>query len=299
MALKAETLGLAVMVELPLMVINIQRAGPSTGMPTKTEQADLLMAMWGRHGEAPMPVIAAASPEDCFDATLEAARIAIKYMTPVILLSDGYLGNGAGPWRVPKVADLPRIEVEQQTRSDGVFEPYRRDDETLARPWAKLGSPGLEHRIGGLESAELTGNVSYDGMNHEHMITARAEKIARVANDLPPAEVEGPQEGELLVVGWGSTYGAITGAFEQCQRQGLPVARLHLRHLNPLPRNLGEILRRYRTVLVPEMNLGQLVWLLRARYLVDAQGYSKVQGTPFRVSEIKAKIDAILGGETS
>ncbi|MGD8394574.1 MAG: 2-oxoacid:acceptor oxidoreductase subunit alpha [Candidatus Eiseniibacteriota bacterium] len=299
MALKSETMGLAVMAELPLVIIDIQRAGPSTGMPTKTEQADLLMSIWGRFSESPMPVLAAATPDDCFDTALEAVRIATRHMTPVIMLSDGYLANGSEPWRVPRLEELPDLRVDLVTEIEGELEPYARDPETLARPWIKIGTAGLEHRIGGLEKHDRNGNVSYDPQNHETMVHQRAEKVARIARDIPPARVDGPESGDLLVIGWGSTYGAITGAFEQCQQQGLEVARLHLRHLNPLPANLGDILKRYDRVLVPELNTGQLVILLRAQYLVDAIGFSKVQGQPFKISEIKQKIDALLGERAS
>ncbi len=298
MALKAETMGLAVTAELPLLIIDIQRGGPSTGLPTKTEQADLLMALFGRHGEAPMPILAASTPGDCFHMAIEAARIATKYMTPVILLSDGYLANGAEPWRVPSLADLPLFKVTFRDDPTG-FMPFQRDPQTLARPWARPGTPGLEHRVGGLEH-ESRGNVSYDPLNHEKMTHLRADKVASIANDIPLLDVEGPEEGDLLLLGWGSTEGAIVGAFEQLTREGKRVARAHLRYLNPMPCNLAEVLKRYRQVLVPEMNTGQLALLLRARYMIDVEGYSKVQGRPFKVSEIKARADEVLArGETS
>jgi len=296
MNLKAETVGLALAVELPIVVTDIQRAGPSTGMPTKTEQADLLMAMYGRHGESPVPVLAAATPADCFTMAFEAVRIAVKYMTPVILLTDGYLANGAEPWLIPDPAALPEVPVAFRADAGGFF-PYLRDEETLSRPWVVPGTPGLEHRIGGLEKEYLTGNVSYAPTNHEQMIRVRARKIAGIIREIPPLEVFGPPEGDLLVVGWGSTYGAITQAVRQLQAAGHAVAQVHLRHLNPLPPDLGGILGRYRQVLVPEMNLGQLVRLLRAEYLVDAIGFNKIQGRPFKVSEIASRCLRLLGKE--
>ncbi len=297
MNLKAETIGLALAVELPIVVTDIQRAGPSTGMPTKTEQADLLMAMYGRHGESPVPVLAAATPADCFAMAFEAVRIAVKYMTPVILLTDGYLANGAEPWLIPDPAALPEIPVAFRAEASG-FYPYLRDEETLSRPWVVPGTPGLEHRIGGLEKEYLTGNVSYAPTNHEQMIRVRARKIAGIIREIPPLEVFGPPEGDLLVVGWGSTYGSITQAVRQLQAAGHAVAHVHLRHLNPLSADLGAILGRYRRVLVPEMNLGQLVRLLRAEYLVDAVGFNKIQGRPFKVSEIVSRCLKLLGRES-
>jgi 2-oxoglutarate/2-oxoacid ferredoxin oxidoreductase subunit alpha len=294
MALKAEALGLATMVELPLVVVDIQRGGPSTGLPTKTEQADLLQALFGRNSEAPVPVLAASSPGDCFWVALEASRIAIKYMVPVILLSDGYLANGAEPWRIPDLQELPEIPVRFRTDPEG-FRPYDREPHTLARPWAVPGTAGLEHRVGGLEKQDGTGNVSYDPLNHEAMVRMRAAKVEAVAADIPDASPAGDPEGDLLVVGWGSTYGAITAALRAARAKGRRVGHVHLRHLNPLPRNLGAVLGRYRRVLVPELNMGQLRWLLRARYLVDAVGYAKVQGKPFKQSELEAKIDEVLG----
>ena len=297
MNLKAETVGLALAVELPIVVTDIQRAGPSTGMPTKTEQADLLMAMYGRHGESPVPVLAAATPADCFRMAFEAVRIAVKYMTPVVLLTDGYLANGAEPWLIPDPATLPEVPVAFRTEASGFF-PYLRDEETLSRPWVVPGTPGLEHRIGGLEKEYLTGNVSYAPTNHEQMIRVRARKIAGIIREIPPLEVFGPPEGELLVVGWGSTYGSITQAVRELQAAGHAVAHVHLRHLNPLPADLGGILRRYRRVLVPEMNLGQLVRLIRAEYLVDAIGFNKIQGRPFKVSEIVSRCLKLLGKES-
>jgi 2-oxoglutarate ferredoxin oxidoreductase subunit alpha len=283
------------MLELPLVVVNVQRGGPSTGLPTKIEQSDLLQAVYGRNGECPIPVIAANSPADCFDCAIEAFRIAVKYMTPVILLSDGGIGNAAEPWLIPSVADLPRIPVKYRTNPEG-FQPYARD-EHLARPWVVPGTPGMEHRIGGLEKDFLSGAISHDPLNHEKMVNVRAAKVAGVGKDLPPSRVEGPASGELLIVGWGSTYGAIAQAREQAQAQGVSAAHVHLRHLNPLPADLGEILGRYEKILVPELNLGQLSRLLRERYLVDALSLSKVQGKPFKVSEILERILELSKGE--
>jgi len=293
LALKAEAIGLAVMVELPVVICDIQRGGPSTGLPTKTEQSDLMMALYGRSGEAPVPVVAAATPADCFYAVFEACRIALKYMTPVLFLSDGYLANGSEPWLIPSSADLPDISPKFWTEQEGFF-PYLRDEQTLARPWALPGTPGLEHRIGGLEKQHITGNVSYDPENHERMVRLRAEKIERVAQDIPELEVEGDDQGDLLVLGWGSTYGAIKTAVEARRKAGASVSHAHLRYLNPFPRNLGEILYRFKNVLIPEMNLGQLARVIRAKYLVPAISYTKVQGLPFRSSEIEKKIDEIL-----
>jgi len=293
LALKAEAIGLAVMVELPVVICDIQRGGPSTGLPTKTEQSDLMMALYGRSGEAPVPVVAAATPADCFYAVFEACRIALKYMTPVLFLSDGYLANGSEPWLIPSSAELPDISPKFWTEKEGFF-PYLRDEQTLARPWALPGTPGLEHRIGGLEKQHITGNVSYDPENHERMVRLRAEKIERVAQDIPELEVEGDDQGDLLVLGWGSTYGAIKTAVEARRKAGASVSHAHLRYLNPFPRNLGEILYRFKNVLIPEMNLGQLARVIRAKYLVPAISYSKVQGLPFRSSEIEKKIDEIL-----
>jgi 2-oxoglutarate/2-oxoacid ferredoxin oxidoreductase subunit alpha len=304
MALKAETMGLAVSLELPLLIINIQRGGPSTGLPTKTEAADLLMAMYGRHGESPLPIVAAFSPSHCFFAAIEAARIAITYRTPVILLSDGYLANGAEPWRLPAVEDLSRIPVDlatepNRTTADGdpAFWPYVRDPETLARAWALPGTPGLMHRIGGLEKQDGSGNVSYDPANHERMVHIRAEKVARVARGIPDLEVEGDvEDADLLVLGWGSTWGAIDGAVARARGRGHKVAKAHLVHLNPFPPNLGEVLRRYPRVMVPEMNLGQLSRLIRAEHLVDAKSVTKVSGAPFTAGELEAAILDTLGG---
>jgi 2-oxoglutarate ferredoxin oxidoreductase subunit alpha len=294
MALKGEAIGLATMVELPLVIVDIQRGGPSTGLPTKTEQADLLQALFGRNSEAPLPVLAASSPGDCFWVALEASRIAIKYMVPVIVLSDGYLANGAEPWRIPDLAELPQFPVRFRTDPAG-FRPYEREPHTLARPWTIPGTPGLEHRVGGLEKQDGSGNISYDPLNHETMVHLRAAKVAAVVADVPDAVPAGDPDGDLLVVGWGSTRGAITAALGAARARGRRVGHVHLRHLNPLPANLGEVLRRYRKVLVPELNMGQLLWLLRAKYLVDAVGYPKVQGKPFKQAELEAKIDEILG----
>jgi 2-oxoglutarate ferredoxin oxidoreductase subunit alpha len=301
-ALKTETIGLAVMLEVPLVVVDVQRGGPSTGLPTKTEQADLLQAMHGRNGEAPLPVIAPKSPTDCFEAVLEATRIAVTYRTPVMLLSDGYIANGSEPWRLPDVADLPPIEPGFATGPnhelpDGtaVFQPYRRDPQTLARPWAPPGVAGLEHRIGGLEKADLTGAISYGARNHDTMVRLRQAKVDAVAASIPPVEVDDPTgDARLLVVGWGSTYGPIGAACRRVRGSGGRIAQAHLRHLNPFPANLGEVLRRYDAVLVPEMNLGQLRSLLRDRYLVDVIGYNEVSGMPFKVEQLEAVFDDLL-----
>jgi 2-oxoglutarate ferredoxin oxidoreductase subunit alpha len=293
MALKTEAMGLAIAVELPLVICDIQRGGPSTGLPTKTEQADLLQALFGRNSEAPIPVLAAATPGDCFWVALEASRIAIKYMVPVIVLSDGYLANGAEPWKIPDLQDLPDIPVKFRTDPDG-FMPYLRNPETLARPWAVPGTPGLEHRIGGLEKQDGTGNVNYEPLNHERMVRLRAAKVEAIAQDVPDVVPAGDPEGDLLLVGWGSTYGPITAALRAQREKKRRIGHVHLRHLNPLPRNLGSVLKRYKRVVVPEMNMGQLVWVLRARYLVDAEGFNKIQGKPFKQAEIEAKIEEVL-----
>jgi 2-oxoglutarate ferredoxin oxidoreductase subunit alpha len=295
MALKTEAIGLAIATELPLVICDIQRGGPSTGLPTKTEQADLLQALFGRNSEAPVPVIAASTPGDCFWVAIEAARIAVKYMVPVIVLSDGYLANGAEPWRIPTVDELPKFPVTFRTDPEN-FLPYARDPQTLSRPWAVPGTPGLEHRIGGLEKQDGTGNVNYEPLNHEKMVRLRAAKVEAIAQDIPPAEPVGDPDGDLLIVGWGSTYGAITAALRTQRDRGRRIGHVHLRHLNPLPSNLGEVLKRYKRVLVPEMNLGQLYWVLRAKYLVDAIGLNKVQGKPFMQSEIEGKIEEVLEG---
>jgi 2-oxoglutarate ferredoxin oxidoreductase subunit alpha len=294
--LKAETVGLAIMLELPLLILDIQRAGPSTGMPTKPEQADLLMVMFGRNSESPVPVVAAPTPGGCFDAAIEAVRIALKYRTPVYLLSDAYLANGSEPWLLPDTADLPDISVEfaQPEQHEGDFLPYKRDPDTLARPWAIPGTPGLEHRIGGLEKADSTGNVSYDPDNHDLMVRMRARKVAGIAADIPELEVDDPDGAELLVLGWGGTYGPITAAVRRLRRDGRKVAQVHLTHLNPFPRNTGDVLRRYPKILVPEINLGQLVKLVRAEFLVDAVGYHRVSGQPFRSDELAEAMEAML-----
>ena len=293
MNLKGETMGLAATVELPMVITNIQRAGPSTGMPTKPEQTDLLQAIYGRHGESPLPVIAASTPADCFHAAFEAARIAMRYMTPVILLTDGFLANASEPWLLPSVDDLPSIPVEFRTDPQGFF-PYLRDEDTLARPWVKPGTPGLEHRIGGIEKDYLTGNISYAPANHEQMVRVRHQKVAKITQEMPPTQVKGPERGKLLVLGWGSTYGAIAAAVEAAQAQGHAVAHAHLRYLNPLPADLGTVLGRYEKVLVPEMNMGQLLKLIRAEYLIDAVGLNKIQGRPFKVSEVATRIARML-----
>ncbi len=294
-ALKTEAMGLAVMVELPLVVIDVQRAGPSTGMPTKNEQADLLQVMFGRNSDSPLPIVAPATPGECFDYAIEAWRLALKYMTPVVYLSDAFLATGSEPWRIPSVADLPSIAVRNATRGDGPFRPYQRDPDTLARPWAVPGTAGLEHRIGGLEKADVTGNVSYDPDNHHRMQTLRAAKVAGIARDISPLEVYGPDSGDLLILGWGSTYGAIRSAVERLQAAGRSVAHAHLRHLNPFPANTEDVLRSYRRVLIPEVNLGQLSMLIRAKYLIDAVGYNRVRGKPFRIAEIVTEAERVLG----
>ena len=299
-ALKTETIGLAVSLELPLVVCDIQRGGPSTGLPTKTEQSDLLQALFGRNGEAPVPVVAAKSPSDCFYTAIEAVRIALTYRTPVVLLSDGYLANGSEPWQVPSVDDLPDLRVEfarEPNGPDGEFLPYLRDPGTLARPWAVPGTPGLEHRIGGIEKADKTGSISYDPDNHDFMVRTRQAKVDGIARSLPPLEVDDPTgDAKVLVVGWGSTYGPIGAACRRVRRAGLRVAQVHLRHLNPLPRDLGDILHRYERVVLPEMNLGQLAMLLRARYLVDVIGYNQVRGLPFRASELAEVFKGVITG---
>ncbi|HEY7017840.1 MAG TPA: 2-oxoacid:acceptor oxidoreductase subunit alpha [Gaiellaceae bacterium] len=294
--LKAETVGLAVALELPLLILDIQRAGPSTGMPTKPEQADLLMVLFGRNAESPVPVVAASTPGGCFDAALEAARIALKYRTPVYLLSDAYLANGSEPWLLPEPDALPEIPVEFATgpnRGDE-FLPYVRDPETLARAWAIPGTPGLEHRLGGLEKQDETGNVSYDPDNHDRMVRLRAQKVAGIASDIPELEVDDPDGASLLVLGWGGTYGPITAAVRRLRKEGKKVAQAHLTHLSPFPRNTGDVLRSYDRVLVPEMNLGQLLKLVRAEYLVDAVGYNRVRGLPLRAGELADAMEALL-----
>jgi 2-oxoglutarate/2-oxoacid ferredoxin oxidoreductase subunit alpha len=297
-ALKGEGIGLAIMTELPMIVINVQRGGPSTGLPTKTEQADLFQAIFGRNGECPMPVIAASSPADCFDVAQEAWRLAVRYMLPVMLLTDGYIANGSEPWRIPKYSDLPKIEIKHPgpAVNGDHFLPYKRD-ERLSRPWALPGTPGLEHRIGGLEKQDITGNVSYDPANHQHMVNTRAAKVANIANDIPPQKLDGPASGDLLVLSWGGTYGACATAVHNVQAKGKAVTHCHLRYLNPLPKELGDILKRFKMVLIPELNLGQLRTIIRARYLVDAIGLNKVQGKPFSVAEVVDKMESLLRGD--
>ena len=296
--LKAETIGLAIMLELPLLICDIQRAGPSTGMPTKPEQTDLLLVLFGRNGESPVPVVAAKSPSDCFHAAIEAARIALKYRTPVYLLSDAYLANGSEPWLLPDVDSLPDISTPFTTEPnfEGEFLPYLRDERTLARPWAVPGTPGLEHRIGGLEKADRTGNISYDPENHDLMTRLRAQKVAGIASDIPDLAVDDPDgDARVLLLGWGGTYGPIAAGCRRVRKKGHKVAHAHLTHLNPFPRNTGEVLRRYDKVLVPEMNLGQLLKLVRAEFLVDAIGYNRVSGLPLRASEIEHAIEGLVG----
>jgi 2-oxoglutarate ferredoxin oxidoreductase subunit alpha len=294
-SLKSEGINLAHMVELPLVIADIQRAGPSTGMPTKTEQGDLYQCMFGRNSDSACAIVAPATPGDCFYMAIEAFRLATKFMTPVYYLSDGYLGNGAEPWRIPSASEFEPICITHPTDPSD-FAPYRRDPDTLARPWAIPGTPGLEHRIGGLEKADITGNVNYDPLNHEKMTRLRNEKIERIANFIPAQEVYGDSEGELLVLSWGSTYGAAVTAVDKLHEEGASVSHAHLRYLNPFPKNLGDIISRFNQVLIPELNLGQLRLLIRAKFLVDAQGLSKVQGTPFKVSEILAKCKELLEG---
>ena len=310
--LKSAAIGLAVMTELPLVIVDVQRGGPSTGLPTKTEQADLLQAMFGRNGECPAAIVAAQSPSDCFDMAYEAVRIATRFMCPVFFLSDGYIANGSEPWKIPDHAKLPKIEIKHATAPNasngqahengagepGKFLPYKRD-EMLARPWAVPGTPGLEHRIGGIEKQDVTGNINYEPANHEHMVRTRAKKIENIALTIPDLEVKGPADAELLVIGWGGTYGAITTAVQRCQKRGLKVAQAHMKYLNPMPKNTAAVLKKYKKILVPELNAGQLSWLLRAKYLAPAEGLNKVQGKPFLVSEIEAAIEAMLrGGST-
>jgi len=295
-ALKGEALGLAIIVELPMVIINVQRGGPSTGLPTKTEQSDLLQALYGRNGEAPMPVVSASTPGDCFEAVYEAARIAIKYMTPVMLLTDGYLANGSEPWKIPDPDLLAPIEVKRPVESEG-FEPYARDPETLARQWAIPGMAGFEHRVGGLEKSHIDGGVSYDPANHELMCRLRAEKVARVAGDIPPLEVTGEKSGDVLLVGWGSTYGAIHSATLALQGMGKKVSAVHLRHLNPLPEDLPAVMKKFKHVYVPERNMGQLSTVLRAKTLIDVQSISKIQGKPFQEGELVQRILDVLAGK--
>ncbi len=294
-ALKTEAIGLAVMTELPLVIIDIQRGGPSTGLPTKTEQADLLQAMYGRNSEAPVVVIAPSTPADCFSMALEAVRIATRYMVPVMYLSDGYLANGSEPWKIPDPDKIPEIEVKFRT-DPANFQPYKRD-ENLARPWAIPGTPGLEHRIGGLEKANVTGDVSYDPENHEFMVRLRAQKVKNIENDIPDLEVEGDEDAELLIAGWGSTYGSIREAVNRARGRGMKAAHVHFRYLNPFPKNTEEVLRKYKYVVCPEINMGQLAKLLRQEFLIDVEPFNKIQGLPFKSSEIESKIESILGGK--
>jgi 2-oxoglutarate ferredoxin oxidoreductase subunit alpha len=296
-ALKSEAIGLAVTLEIPLIIVDIQRGGPSTGLPTKTEQADLLQAMFGRNGEAPVPIVAPRSPSDCFNAAVEAARIAVKYRTPVFLLSDGYLANGSEPWKLPDLDALPTIDpnfLEEPNHSiDGVdvLWPYKRDPETLARPWIKPGTAGLEHRIGGIEKADGTGAISYDPLNHDKMVRLRQAKIDGIAHDVEPMFIDDPTgDADVVILGWGSTFGITAAACEISRRNGIKVAQAHLQTINPFPANTGDVLRKYKKVLIPEMNLGQLCMLIRAKYLVDAQSISKVQGQPFKSAELVAEI---------
>jgi 2-oxoglutarate ferredoxin oxidoreductase subunit alpha len=311
--LKSEAINLAVMTELPVVVVDVQRGGPSTGLPTKTEQSDLLQAMFGRNGDSPVAIVAPQSPADCFDMAFEAIRIATRFMCPVFYLSDGYIANGSEPWKIPSAAALPKIEITNATRANsegwagpghengaeseggGKFLPYKRD-EVLSRPWAVPGTPGLEHRIGGIEKQDVTGNINYEPGNHQHMTNTRARKIENIAQTIPDLDVEGPDNADLLVIGWGGTYGSITTAVQRAQRKGLKVAQAHLRYLNPMPKNTGDVLKKYKKILVPELNSGQLCWLLRAKYLVPAESLSKVQGKPFLVSEIESAIEKMLRG---
>lgn len=296
-ALKGEGIGLAVMTELPLVIVDVQRGGPSTGLPTKTEQSDAFISVLGRNGDCPVPVVAAQSPADCFDMAQEAMRIAVEFMTPVFLLTDGYIANGAEPWRIPNIADLKPIKVVHatQSNSDNGFLPYKRDSR-LVRPWAIPGTPGLEHRIGGLEKADVTGNISYDPDNHHHMTMVRKQKVANIAQSIPEQTVNGPDSGDLLVVSWGGTYGTVRSAVETMQRKGKSVAHCHLRYINPFPRNLGDILKRYKKVLVPELNAGQMWFILRGTFLVDALSYAKIKGKPFLVSELVHEMERVLAG---
>ncbi len=295
-ALKGEAMGLAMILELPMIIVNVQRGGPSTGLPTKTEQSDLMQVMYGRNGESPIPIVSASGPSDCFDVAQEAWRIATRFMTPVILMTDGYIANGSEPWLIPDADELPEIKIEHPGPSDtgDKFLPYTRN-ERLARPWALPGTPGLMHRVGGLEKEDVTGDVCYDPDNHEHMTHTRAKKVAMIADDVPPQQVNGPEQGDVLVLSWGGTYGSCTTAVRNCQSEGLSVAHAHLRYLNPFPANLGQILDQYKTILIPELNLGQLRSLIRDKYLKNAVGLNKIQGKPFAVAEIMAKIKELIG----
>lgn len=301
LALKSEALNLAVMTELPLIVVNVQRGGPSTGLPTKTEQSDLLQALFGRNGDSPIPVIAPATPGECFYMAIEAVRIAVKYMTPVLYLSDGYLANGSEPWLIPQISDLSKIDVTYASCKNvqgDKFLPYLRNSKTLARPWAIPGTAGLEHRIGGIEKEDVTGNISYDPMNHQKMTNLRAAKIAGISADIPDLEIFGKSEGDVLVLGWGGTYGAITSAVEHLQKQGLAVSSAHIRYINPFPKNLGDVLKRFKKVLIAELNMGQLSLLIRSKYLVDAKSLSKVQGRPFKIQEIVEGVQGLLSSSS-
>jgi 2-oxoglutarate ferredoxin oxidoreductase subunit alpha len=299
-ALKGEAMGLAVMLEIPLVVINIQRGGPSTGLPTKTEQSDLMQAYYGRNGECPMPVISSSTPADCFDAVFEAVRIAVQHMTPVMFLSDGYIANGAEPWKFPQTKDLPEIKVSFKTKmdeGDDKYKPYKRD-EKLVRPWAIPGTAGLEHRIGGLEKQDITGNVNYEPENHQHMVKTRQAKVDKIADYIPEQKLDsGPEKGKILVLGWGSTYGAIKSAVAEMQARGYAVSHAHLRYIRPFPKNLGDILKNFETVLIPEINNGQLIKIIRDVYFVDAKGYHKIMGVPITKTELVMKLEEMLGGK--
>jgi 2-oxoglutarate ferredoxin oxidoreductase subunit alpha len=299
MALKAEAMGLAVMLEIPLLIIDIQRGGPSTGLPTKTEQSDLLQAYYGRNGECPMPVIASSTPSDCFEVAFEAARISVQHMTPVILLSDGYIANGSEPWKFPQSKDLPEIKVNFKKGLDEGEEklmPYKRD-EKLVRPWAIPGTPGLEHRIGGLEKQDGTGNVNYEPENHQHMVKTRQAKVDKIADHIPSQKLDsGPEKGKLLILGWGSTYGAIKSAVSELHLEGYSVAHAHIRYLRPFPKNLGDIIKNYDRVLIPEINNGQLIKIIRDVYFVDALGYNKIMGVPITKTELVMKVKELMGG---
>ncbi|MCF8243274.1 MAG: 2-oxoacid:acceptor oxidoreductase subunit alpha [Melioribacteraceae bacterium] len=294
LALKTEAIGLAVMTELPLVIVDVQRGGPSTGLPTKTEQADLLQALYGRNGEAPVPVIAASTPSDCFYLAIEASRIALKYMTPVLLLTDGYIANGSEPWRLPDIEDLEKIEVSFRTEVEG-FEPYSRDA-NLARPWAVPGTKGLEHRIGGLEKANISGNVSYDPDNHDFMVRLREEKVNKIQQDIPDLQVKGDQEGDLLVLGWGGTYGAITEAVDRARAEGYKVSHAHLKYIKPFPKNTAEVFKNFKKILIPELNLGQLSKVIRSEFLIEVESLTKIKGLPFKSIEVQRKIADLLGG---
>jgi 2-oxoglutarate ferredoxin oxidoreductase subunit alpha len=299
-ALKAEAMGLAVMLEIPLVIVNIQRGGPSTGLPTKTEQSDLMQAYYGRNGECPMPVIAASTPADCFDAVFEAVKISVQHMTPVIFLSDGYIANGAEPWKFPQSKDLPEIKVAfKKGLDDGEekYMPYKRDEQ-LVRPWAVPGTAGLEHRIGGIEKQDVTGNVNYEPENHQHMVKTRQAKVDKIADHIPEQKVDsGPEKGKILVLGWGSTYGAIKSAVGEMQERGYAVSHAHLRYIRPFPKNLGDILKNFETVMIPEINNGQLIRIIRDVYFVDAKGYNKIMGMPITKTELVMKLEEMLGGK--